>query len=481
MMPLSQAQIVSVETSFQARETPSANHSASPRCQSLLAMGINGWNILFVDRPSIIDPTISSLKNALNGIALSPNEIGVIVLASLDPGESKRDFREVLHRSGIELFPNAIFVFAQEAHIDLALRTECHVVNPGTEMIDLLGDAVLLGQLDGRLQAVIATTRGTILFGCRNENDPILQMHLGVPNPLIAEGIWIFYSQGRCVVSQVEESNYSKLLKINNEEPALRWVKEPWEVDGTALETETICAYAARGVGRFKKVQQDSFLLTHEGSPFPLIAAITDGHGPLGHLFSEAALQFLMKEFICEPMNRATDIQKYLKKVISKVEKSLLNLYIFDPQLKNQYDRSGTTLEVVIETSQGFVIAHVGDSRTYSLSSKTGDLLRLTTDHQDQKGRLLRTLGDAFSKPDPNDASGEKRNPEVTAEPDIVLLDLEKGDSLLLASDGLQILRDNQIRSMIVGRTPGEAVDVMMRAVQSSAPDNVSAIIIEKK
>jgi protein phosphatase len=149
--------------------------------------------------------------------------------------------------------------------------------------------------------------------------------------------------------------------------------------------------------------------------------------------------------------------------------------------------RAGTTLTgaVLIEISSVpyWLVANVGDSRTYRLS-RQGRLDQISVDHSE-----VRELVDA-GEITPEQALVHPRRHVVTralgtgedAEADFWLLPVEDGDRLLVCSDGLTTeLRDPEIHCILMSREhPQDAVEALIdAAIREGGRDNVTVIVVD--
>lgn len=160
----------------------------------------------------------------------------------------------------------------------------------------------------------------------------------------------------------------------------------------------------------------------------------------------------------------------------------LANNEIYTLSQKNEkLGGMGTTAEVCVIASNTAYIAHIGDSRVYKVSS-TGEIKRLTKDHSlveymVEKGSITRE--EAALHPQKNvimRALGV--SPDVDA--DIFHEKLDKGDRLLLCSDGLSNMIDEEtIASVLVGApSPQEGAQKLIQlANEAGGADNITVII----
>ena len=141
----------------------------------------------------------------------------------------------------------------------------------------------------------------------------------------------------------------------------------------------------------------------------------------------------------------------------------------------------GTTVTALVLFPRRYLIAQVGDSRAYVL--RGGQLQQITKDHsyvQEQVDAGLLTPEQARTHPYSNVITRcVGSNEEVV--PDIYFGGLEAGDVLLLASDGLTgMLEDDQLaRILSDGGEPKQWVDRMIAdANRRGGLDNITVIIV---
>lgn len=137
-----------------------------------------------------------------------------------------------------------------------------------------------------------------------------------------------------------------------------------------------------------------------------------------------------------------------------------------------------TTLTAVLTDGRSFALAHIGDSRGYLF--RDGHLTRITRDHtyvQDLVDEGSLDLADVPGHPWRNVVM---RSVNGTREPaDVVPLDLVVGDRLLLASDGLTDLVDDEWIEEILGRkADDDAIEALVAAALGrGGRDNVTCVV----
>jgi serine/threonine protein phosphatase PrpC len=154
----------------------------------------------------------------------------------------------------------------------------------------------------------------------------------------------------------------------------------------------------------------------------------------------------------------------------------------FLTECRPQLAGMSTTLTAVALGDDGYVLANVGDSRTYLL--REGTLTRLSRD--DSYVQMLLDSGaitpdEARRHPQRSlvvealDGDPDRRPPVVTTAPARI------GDRLLLCSDGLcDYVEDDDIAAVLTGAARGECAErLVAMALAAGAKDNVSVIVAD--
>jgi serine/threonine protein phosphatase PrpC len=228
-------------------------------------------------------------------------------------------------------------------------------------------------------------------------------------------------------------------------------------------------------VGVVRSGNEDSFLLDCAKGLF-IVADGMGGHAA-GEVASEMAVQIVAKEL---GSLRGLSDGEAAAKMRSAIRKA--NAAIFDRTLAEHDKRGmGTTTTVMVLFSRRYLIGQVGDSRAYLL--REGHLLQLTKDHsyvQEQVDAGLLTPEQARTHPYSNVITRCVGANEDVA-PDVYFGNLETGDVVLLASDGLTgMLEDQQIATIMGAEdNPEGAVNKMIAdANRRGGLDNITAIVV---
>jgi len=147
-----------------------------------------------------------------------------------------------------------------------------------------------------------------------------------------------------------------------------------------------------------------------------------------------------------------------------------------------QFQGMGTTCTALAIVGRQLSFAHVGDSRLYLV--REAAVSRLTRDHS-YVGRLVESgivrSEDAESHPQRHIltaalGSGADIEPDI---PDSAVL-LQKGDTLLLCTDGLWSLVGEQELGLVVpAATPAQSCRKLVdMALERGAPDNVTVLVL---
>ena len=207
----------------------------------------------------------------------------------------------------------------------------------------------------------------------------------------------------------------------------------------------------------------------------PRLAVVADGVG--GHAAGEVAsriavdvLASLEKAWVDEPLEAA------LARAVEEGNERIAFLMDCRPETAGM----GTTLTAVALHGD-YVVANIGDSRTYLL--RGGELRRLTRDDS-----YLQELLDAGVVA-PEAARRHPQRNLVTAALDgapgrsaaITRVPARLGDRLLLCSDGLSdVLEELQIASLLGEPEAARAADALVRtALEAGARDNVTAVVAD--
>jgi PPM family protein phosphatase len=234
------------------------------------------------------------------------------------------------------------------------------------------------------------------------------------------------------------------------------------------------CA-ARTDIGIVRSGNEDNYLMLAEKGVF-IVADGMGGHAA-GEVASEMAVRITSHQI---GSLRGLSDEEAGDRVATAIRAA--NDAIFERTLAEHDKRGmGTTATVLVLMPRRYLIGQVGDSRAYLL--RRGEFQQLTKDHsyvQEQVDAGLLTPEQARVHPYSNVIT-RCVGAGMDVVPDIYFGTLEAGDVLLLASDGLTgMLEDEQLtRILTADGGPQAWVDRMVtEANRRGGLDNITAIVI---
>jgi len=209
--------------------------------------------------------------------------------------------------------------------------------------------------------------------------------------------------------------------------------------------------------------------------------AIADGMGghSAGEVASRAALTMLVELSLQTPDWILGSNEEHLSRVMDRTLRRFqqVNRAVRD-QSRSRSDlrEMGTTLSLALTLGDALIVAHVGDSRAYLF--REGTLHRLTHDHTIGQGLadLNMPMAARFRHVLTRCIGG--RDPDC--EPDVAQFRLQDGDRLLLCTDGLTDMVDDESIARELGRmTSSDSVcrELIEQALDAGGRDNVTVIV----
>jgi PPM family protein phosphatase len=226
--------------------------------------------------------------------------------------------------------------------------------------------------------------------------------------------------------------------------------------------------------GRLRELNEDSLYVNADAGLFVL----ADGMG--GHNAGEVASALavaLVSALIEEELETAEDCEELVRAAVANANTVILG----KSANKAAWSEMGTTLVLALLRNREMVIAHVGDSRAYSITKR--EIRQLTEDHTfvaDWLKNGLITKEQARAHPQRH---GLTEALGVTDEVEIELLvrKRERDECLLLCSDGLTDMIDDADIFRIIARAtdPQQACRKFVEAANAhGGTDNISVILV---
>ena len=230
--------------------------------------------------------------------------------------------------------------------------------------------------------------------------------------------------------------------------------------------------------GRVRRRNEDALYISPDG----LLLIVADGMG--GHLAGEVASTLGVQEvadFVtADRMQRVVagdlEARALLTEATQSAHRRIHDVARSRPDCRGM----GTTLVVGLIVRDRLWVCHVGDSRAYL---STGDgLHQLTQDHS-VVGALIRS-----GKLPPGAARTHPRRSQISRalgleedpEPDVTTAVLHPGDMVVLCSDGLwEMLQDEELSAILAEKTdlPSRAETLVRRACEAGGHDNVTVAL----
>ena len=280
-------------------------------------------------------------------------------------------------------------------------------------------------------------------------------------------------------------------------------------VDETPPEpfSSLVCidSYAMSDKGHVRTINEDHFLVLRAGravetvmsnlgasqpgdlfeeSAFGMVVADGVGGEAAGEVASREAIYTLLSlalhtpdwNFRWGPRERNTVMWR-MKDRFRRVNAALLR----DAAAQSSLNGMCTTMTAAVSHGEDLIVGHVGDSRAYLLHR--GKLVRLTRDHtlgarlvedgtHTPNDRLVRDLRNVLMQ-----ALGSR---ETECVPDVHDYLLEDGDQVLLCTDGLSDMIDDQLIERVLNEATSAKLacqNLIDLALSNGGRDNVTAIV----
>ncbi len=237
-----------------------------------------------------------------------------------------------------------------------------------------------------------------------------------------------------------------------------------------------IC-YARTVTGRVRNMNQDSLYVSDRPlGPLPNLFIVADGMG--GHRAGDYASRFVV-EHMAEQIGSMTsgNAVTVLQKAIDRTNRLLYGEACGAPDKNGM----GSTLVAATIVDETLYVANVGDSRLYLLR---GGLKQITRDHslvEEMVARGKMTRGsEEYSRQKNIITRAMGIGTEVR--PDFFEVTLRSGDCVLLCSDGLSnMVDDDQIARILrgPGTVPDRADLLIDTANANGGKDNIAVILVD--
>lgn len=236
-------------------------------------------------------------------------------------------------------------------------------------------------------------------------------------------------------------------------------------------------SFGLTDIGKKRKINQDYLFFSDEAvGCFPNLYIVADGMG--GHRAGDKASSYSVTRFV--ELARKTERELpflSMEKILKQVNKEVFQL----SQREEEYSGMGTTFVVATVVDKVVYVMNVGDSRLYYYDGKlkqvtmdhslveelvrAGELNRLESRNHPQKNIITKAVGVS-----------------ETIQPDFFMLDIEEGEKILLCSDGLTNMVDDEKLEEIMSE-PEElnqmAQECIDEALFYGGLDNIAVVIAQ--
>ena len=237
-------------------------------------------------------------------------------------------------------------------------------------------------------------------------------------------------------------------------------------------------AFSITDIGEKRRINQDYvFCEVNSIGNLPNLFIVADGMG--GHNAGDYASRFCV-EFFTEHI-RNSDITSPIALIEEAI--TVINDKLYEKSKQQaDYEGMGTTFVAATICDNVMYVANIGDSRLYVISN---EIVQITEDHSLVQA-MVKTgeldKDEAKSHPNKNIITRALGTNE-TAQPDFFEVELDEGDIVLLCSDGLtNMLNDETIEKIIRENADNlqTATEILVKqANENGGKDNITVIIVK--
>jgi serine/threonine protein phosphatase PrpC len=253
-----------------------------------------------------------------------------------------------------------------------------------------------------------------------------------------------------------------------------------------------IVVAGASDIGQVREHNEDHFLVGDLDSLLPVdvaepwaaasdrgpLVVVCDGMGGVegGEIASELAALVMWREMKRTPDTRDPEVfARLLRRAVRVANHDVHAMARREPGLRGM----GTTLSAAGVVGDRLILATVGDSRAYVL--RGGALVQVTRD-QSLQSALLAAGHSANEAASAGGAILQALGVAPDCEPSLSIIELRRGDRVLLCSDGLHGLVGDPALALLLGEphTVAEAVRLLLAAARAAGgSDNITAVVCE--
>lgn len=236
-------------------------------------------------------------------------------------------------------------------------------------------------------------------------------------------------------------------------------------------------SFGMTDIGKRRKVNQDYLFFSDEPvGCFPNLYIVADGMG--GHRAGDKASSYSVTRFVELAKNARKELPFLsMERLLNQVNAELFDM----SRREEEYAGMGTTFVAATVVDNVVYVMNVGDSRLYYYD---GTLKQVTMDH---------SLVEELVRAGELDRAESRNHPQKniitkavgvadTVSPDFFMLDITEGQRILLCSDGLSNMVDDEKLEEIIAE-PGEIDELAKKCVDEAlfygGLDNIAVVIAQ--
>lgn len=236
-------------------------------------------------------------------------------------------------------------------------------------------------------------------------------------------------------------------------------------------------SFGMTDIGKRRKVNQDYLFFSDEPvGCFPNLYIVADGMG--GHRAGDKASSYSVTRFVELAKNARKELPFLsMERLLNQVNAELFDM----SRREEEYAGMGTTFVAATVVDNVVYVMNVGDSRLYYYD---GTLKQVTMDH---------SLVEELVRAGELDRAESRNHPQKniitkavgvadTVSPDFFMLDITEGQRILLCSDGLSNMVDDEKLEEIMAE-PGELDELAKKCVDEAlfygGLDNIAVVIAQ--
>lgn len=237
-------------------------------------------------------------------------------------------------------------------------------------------------------------------------------------------------------------------------------------------------AFSITDIGERRRINQD-YVFCEENAigKLPNLFIVADGMG--GHNAGDYASRFCV-EFFTQRI-KESDLTSPIAMIEAAITKTNENLRS-KAQEQSELEGMGTTFVAATIFDKEMYVANIGDSRLYVIGN---EMKQITEDHSLVEA-MVKTgeLGRDEARVHPNkNIITRALGANVTVEPDFFEVNLEEGDTVLMCSDGLTNMLEDEMIEKIIRENSDHletAAETLVNcANQNGGKDNIAIVIIK--